>query len=64
MRTDVDPCVEFDGVWMDFGGEPVLRGISLRVRSGDSLVVIGGSGAGKSVILRLTLGLLRPTRGS
>jgi len=64
MGTDVDACVEFDGVWVGFGGEPVLRGVSLRVGSGESVVVIGGSGAGKSVILRLTLGLLRPARGS
>ena len=46
------------------GGRPVLRGIDLDVAKGRSLVVIGGSGVGKSVMLKCALGLLRPDSGS
>ena len=46
-----------------FGGPPVLDGVSLRVARGESLVVIGGSGTGKSVLLKCILGLLRPDSG-
>jgi phospholipid/cholesterol/gamma-HCH transport system ATP-binding protein len=46
-----------------FGPKTVLSGVSLRVARGESLVVIGGSGTGKSVLLRCLLGLERPDRG-
>lgn len=59
----MEDCVRFEGVWVDFGEAPVLRGVDLAVRRGDSLVIIGGSGAGKSVILKLIIGLLRPSQG-
>ena len=46
-----------------FGANQVLRGISFEVPRGDSLVVIGGSGTGKSVLLKCLLGLERADRG-
>lgn len=46
-----------------FGANQVLRGISLEVPRGTSLVVIGGSGTGKSVLLKCILGLVRPDSG-
>ena len=46
------------------GNPPVLNGISLTLKEKDSLVVIGGSGSGKSVLLRCIWGLLKPTSGS
>ncbi len=46
-----------------FGGKQVLKGIDLQVDHGESLVVIGGSGSGKSVMLRCVLGLLAPDQG-
>jgi phospholipid/cholesterol/gamma-HCH transport system ATP-binding protein len=46
-----------------FGSQPVLQGINLRVQKGEILAVIGRSGSGKSVLLRLIIGLLRPNRG-
>ncbi|GAA5079011.1 ABC transporter ATP-binding protein [Roseibacterium beibuensis] len=47
-----------------FGPKAVLRGITLEVPKGESLVVIGGSGTGKSVLLKCILGLVRPDAGS
>ncbi len=46
-----------------FGRKQVLKNISLEVRQGESLVVIGGSGTGKSVLLKSILGLLQPDEG-
>ncbi len=47
-----------------FGSKQVLRGVNLSIEKGRSLVVIGGSGSGKSVMLKSILGLLTPERGS
>ena len=46
-----------------FGTKKVLRGINLKVKKGHSLVVIGGSGSGKSVMLKNLLGLMKPDSG-
>jgi len=45
------------------GGEEVLRGITLEVKAGELMVVIGGSGVGKSVLLKHIIGFLRPDSG-
>jgi phospholipid/cholesterol/gamma-HCH transport system ATP-binding protein len=47
-----------------FGAKQVLAGVDLDVADGESVVVIGGSGTGKSVLLKCVLGLLEPDRGS
>ncbi|MDB2668981.1 ATP-binding cassette domain-containing protein, partial [Alphaproteobacteria bacterium] len=47
-----------------FGTKQVLRGVNLSIEKGQSLVVIGGSGSGKSVMLKSILGLLTPEQGS
>ena len=47
-----------------FGAKQVLDGVDLDVAEGESVVVIGGSGTGKSVLLKCVLGLLEPDRGS
>ncbi|HEX9648878.1 MAG TPA: ATP-binding cassette domain-containing protein [Alphaproteobacteria bacterium] len=52
-----------DGVCKRFGDNIVLDGIDLEVRTGESLVVIGGSGSGKSVMLKCILGLITPEAG-
>ncbi|GBC84395.1 putative ribonucleotide transport ATP-binding protein mkl [bacterium HR11] len=59
------PALRFDGVdfWVD-PGEPILQDISFEVWPRKTLIILGASGAGKSTILRLALGLIRPTRGS
>lgn len=47
-----------------FGARRVLSGVDLKLEQGRSLVIIGGSGTGKSVLLKCLLGLMRPDRGS
>ena len=47
-----------------FGGNHVLRGASLKVEKGESMVVIGGSGSGKSVLIKHIIGTLKPDKGS
>ena len=55
--------LEVRGVWKSFGKKPVLKGVNLSVMPGESLVVLGGSGSGKSVLLKIILGMLEPDRG-
>jgi phospholipid/cholesterol/gamma-HCH transport system ATP-binding protein len=50
-------------VHRSFGSQQVLRGINLRVQKGEILAIIGRSGSGKTVLLRLIIGLVRPNRG-
>ena len=56
--------IELRDVHKSFGDLRVLRGVDLTVDTGSSMVIIGGSGTGKSVILKCILGLLRPDAGS
>ena len=46
-----------------FRGQPVLKGLDLTIQEGESLVVIGRSGCGKSVLLKHVIGLIRPEKG-
>lgn len=57
------PAVEMEDVSLDLDGRPVLSGVSFRVGVGETLCVLGGSGAGKSTILRCLLLLTRPHSG-
>lgn len=57
------PKIQLDQVAKSFGSKKVLDGFDLDVEAGKSLVVIGGSGSGKSVMLKCILGLLRPDSG-
>jgi phospholipid/cholesterol/gamma-HCH transport system ATP-binding protein len=52
------------GVQKNFAKNKVLKGIDLGVAKGESLVIIGGSGSGKSVLIKTIIGLVEPTRGS
>ena len=58
------PKVSFEDVHLAFGANKVLQGLNLEILPAESVVVIGGSGTGKSVMLKCLLGLLRPQRGS
>jgi phospholipid/cholesterol/gamma-HCH transport system ATP-binding protein len=57
------PKVELRGVKKRFGSKVVLDGVDLKIDRGESLVVIGGSGTGKSVMIKCVLGILRPEEG-
>jgi phospholipid/cholesterol/gamma-HCH transport system ATP-binding protein len=58
-----EPLVEVVDVWKSFDAVEVLRGISFTVSRGETLVIMGGSGSGKTVLLRCLAGLLQPDRG-
>lgn len=58
------PVVAADNLHKSFGSQKVLNGISLAVKRGETLAVLGRSGTGKSVLLRLIIGLERPDSGS
>ena len=62
--TGSPPKIALSGVNKRFGDKVVLDGLDLTVGKSESLVVIGGSGTGKSVMLKCILGLLRPESGS
>lgn len=63
--TDSAGTIQVRDLWMRFPGssDHVHRGVDFEVARGESFVVIGGSGAGKSVLLKLLIGLLQPDRG-
>ncbi|GAB4238094.1 MAG: ATP-binding cassette domain-containing protein [Kiloniellaceae bacterium] len=58
------PKIEIRGLTKAFGPKVVLDGIDLDIYPGESMLVIGGSGSGKSVLLKCILGLLHPEAGS
>ncbi|MGY9004955.1 MAG: ABC transporter ATP-binding protein [Alphaproteobacteria bacterium] len=62
--TEISPKIRLRGVKKSFGPKVVLDGVDLDVADGESVVVIGGSGTGKSVMLKCILGLLEPDEGS
>jgi phospholipid/cholesterol/gamma-HCH transport system ATP-binding protein len=59
----VSPMIEVRNVHKSFGSFAVLRGVDLTVNRGESMTVIGGSGSGKSVLLKHIIGLLFPDKG-
>ncbi|MGQ9685549.1 MAG: metal ABC transporter ATP-binding protein [Thiobacillaceae bacterium] len=61
--SETAPALAFDQVDFAYGDRVVLSGVSLRVAHGEILALIGPNGGGKSTLLKLALGLLRPGRG-
>ena len=57
-------AIELRGLRKAFRGKPVLQGLDLDVREGETYTILGGSGTGKSVCLKHVLGLVRPDAGS
>jgi phospholipid/cholesterol/gamma-HCH transport system ATP-binding protein len=55
--------IEVRGLTKSFGDNAVLRGIDLEIREGSTMVVLGGSGSGKTVLIKHMIGLLRPDQG-
>jgi len=56
--------LEMRGIKKSFGNQVVLRGVDLDVRRGEVLVLLGGSGGGKSVLMKHMVGLLQPDEGT
>jgi phospholipid/cholesterol/gamma-HCH transport system ATP-binding protein len=59
----MDSFIELIDVHKSFNSNYVLRGINLKIFQGESMVVIGGSGSGKSVLMKHVIGLLKPDKG-
>src|SRR5687767_16016184 len=59
-----DYAIVFDRVSLAFDEQVVLRNLSFCIQRGAMMILLGGSGAGKSVVLKLILGLLRPDAGT
>jgi phospholipid/cholesterol/gamma-HCH transport system ATP-binding protein len=62
-ETRVIPAVEFRNVTFAYGDQIILNNVSFRVMRGELLIVLSASGGGKSTILKLTLGLMKPDEG-
>ena len=63
VESAVEAKLRTEGLRKSFAGRPVLDGVDLAVRRGESLVIVGPSGTGKSVLLKHLIGLLRPDSG-
>lgn len=64
MQGNPSVIIELNGVKKRFGRQLVLRGVDLAVHQGKTLVIVGASGQGKSVIIKHMLGLVSPDRGT
>lgn len=62
-RADAVPMLHLQGIWKSFGPKEVLRGVDLDVRRGEILTLLGASGCGKSVLLKVITGLITADRG-
>ena len=62
-RERITPAIEFRDVTLSFDDQVVLNGLSFQVRKGETKVILGGSGGGKSTTIKLILGLLKPDSG-
>ena len=61
--STVEPMISIIGLYKSFGDNDVLNGIDLEIGRGESLMLVGGSGAGKSVFIKHLIGLLQPDEG-
>ena len=63
VQDGMGPAIAVIDLWKSFADREVLRGINLGVSEGESLVIVGQSGAGKSVLIKHLIGLIPPDRG-
>jgi phospholipid/cholesterol/gamma-HCH transport system ATP-binding protein len=63
MKTNGRPMIEIIDLFKSFGTHQVLSGITLTVPAGSTLVILGGSGSGKTVLMKHMIGLLKPDQG-
>ena len=62
-RNRITPAIEFRNVHLSFDDRKVLDNLSFKVMRGETKIILGGSGGGKSTIIKLVLGLLKPDEG-
>lgn len=62
-KDRVTPAIEFREVFLSFDDLTILKGLSFKVLRGETKIILGGSGGGKSTIIKLVLGLLKPDSG-
>src|ERR1700730_7029977 len=62
--TNAGPAVVFDNIHLGFDEGDILRGVSFSVPARETMVLLGETGTGKTLTLKLAAGLLKPTRGS
>ena len=62
-QADAAPMIEIVDLFKSFNGTTVLSGINLKVPAGSTLVILGGSGSGKTVMMKHMIGLLKPDSG-
>ena len=63
MKELTTPAVEMKGIWFSYERTPILEDISFTLKQGDFLGMIGPNGGGKTTLLKLLLGILKPDRG-
>lgn len=63
MPKSIKHCIEFSGVSFLYGDNEILRNVTFSVNEGDYLGIIGPNGGGKSTLLKVLLGLLKPQKG-
>ncbi|GGB86990.1 ABC transporter ATP-binding protein [Dyadobacter sediminis] len=62
-RLDTDTVIDIQDLYKSFGDLHVLRGVNLKISRGENVVVLGRSGTGKSVLIKIIAGLLRQDKG-
>lgn len=62
-RNRATPAIEFQNVHLSFDDRKILNNLSFKVMRGETKIILGGSGGGKSTIIKLVLGLLKPDAG-
>src|SRR3974390_3933740 len=62
-RSDSTEALRFSNVWIGFDEGPILRGLSFSVQRGETLILLGETGTGKTLALKLAAGLLSPDSG-
>jgi zinc transport system ATP-binding protein len=63
MTAMANPIIELEHVWFSYNGKPVIEDVTLNVAPGDFVAMIGPNGGGKTTLIKLMLGLLKPDDG-